>query len=136
LQAFEKINPAENQKNVRSYSQEIIQIVHLKQFMSQRKAWFVAINYALQVILIEFVFPNPQLAPTEQTCLKTLHVETITKDNLQPFSLCNLLNSKVERNNVNEMTAEVVLGCAKGTIIIYEITTQRRPVAVVGGVKV
>lgn len=44
-------------------------------------------------------------------------------DDLQPFSLCFLINSKPESMQRHESAGEVIVGCAKGTLIVFDIKT-------------
>jgi hypothetical protein len=57
-------------------------------------------------------------------------------DDLQPFSLCFLINSKPESMQRHESAGEVIVGCAKGTLIVFDIKTKRRAMAVVQGMHV
>ena len=68
--------------------------------------------------------------------LRRLHINTIADDDLQPFSLCTFLNSKPETINLDSPRAEVGVGCAKGHLLVFEIKTQKRAIAVVAGVSV
>lgn len=55
--------------------------------------------------------------------LRRLHTEIIMDDDLQPFSLCYLINSKLEPLQRQESAGEIIVGCAKGTLIVYDIKT-------------
>ena len=57
MQQFERINTVDKNKRLNSQAADIVDIIQLRQFISQRKAWLVTINYMYQVSLIEFTFP-------------------------------------------------------------------------------
>jgi len=129
----------------------VIAIEPLKQFSSQRKAYFVVITYGKQVSLLQFSFHiTPHRMEASQVQLAKLFSETIT--NVQPFSLRVLYNSSVEVTTSGTQTGqkggkedkclksieqkqEIILGCSSGTLILYELKMQKRSIAVVGGVQ-
>ena len=62
-----------------------------------------------------------QKVDASQVALRRLHIDTISNDDLQPFSLCILINSKPENMVHDGPSAELVVGCASGTFLVYEV---------------
>lgn len=113
---------------------ELISIVQLKQFANTRKSWFVSINFCYQVSLLEFQF-NPLISkesPSKVT-LKRLQFQSIENDDLQPFCLTELCNT---RSATGETFGDLIIGCAMGTLLVYELKSQVKQIAVIGGISV
>jgi len=68
--------------------------------------------------------------------LRKLHIETILDDDLQPFSMRPLLNSRIDHEDLHtDISKEIIVGCASGTLIVFEIKTKPDPFQMISGIK-
>lgn len=110
---------------------ELIQIVHLQQFSNTRKAWFVTINFCFQIQLIEFQF-NP-LVGKEKVAIRRLWFDSIESDDLQPFSVAELTNT---RSTSGDTFGDLVIGCAMGTLNVYDVKSSTKSIANLAGISI
>lgn len=61
-------------------------------------------------------------------------MEAIENDDLQPFCLSELFNTRSQTGDTT--LGDLVIGCAMGTLLVYEVKSQVKQIAVVGGISV